>query len=60
MSELNLRYYLRSKVASTGQRPIYLPVGVGAARSVRVVMRCAPIARVRTLLQGLVGPGNVR
>ena len=35
MSEPKLRYYLHSKVASTGHRPIYLSVGVGEARPVR-------------------------
>ena len=35
MSEPKLRYYLHSKVASTGHRPIYLSVGVGETRPVR-------------------------
>jgi len=35
MPEPKLRYYLHSKVASTGHRPIYLSVGVGEARPVR-------------------------
>lgn len=35
MSEPKLRYYLHSKVASTGHRPIFLSVGVGETRPVR-------------------------
>jgi integrase len=35
MSEPKLRYYLHSKVATTGHRPIYLSVGVGETRPVR-------------------------
>jgi integrase len=35
MPEPKLRYYLHSKVASTGHRPIFLSVGVGETRPVR-------------------------
>jgi integrase len=35
MPEPKLRYYLHSKVASNGHRPIYLSVGVGETRPVR-------------------------
>jgi integrase len=35
MPEPKLRYYLHSKVATTGHRPIFLSVGVGETRPVR-------------------------
>lgn len=36
MSEPKIRFYLHSKVAASGHRPVYLFVGVGETRPVRL------------------------